>query len=124
MRPTLTKPGRSPQAAYQARRRACKPIVSFFPTDKDALDAAVAGSGLTQQAWLASVVDQAISERLRRDTVRKLALGRLEKLNSDAEVTTPKESQGEEQLPVCPAEQFELASRCDWLARRKPAEEE
>ena len=51
----------SPQAGYQARRRAGSPPVTFFPSDKGALDWAVRASGMTQQAWLVAVVDAAIN---------------------------------------------------------------
>ena len=51
----------SPQAGYQARRRAGSPPVTFFPSDKGALDWAVRASGMTQQAWLVAVVDAAIT---------------------------------------------------------------
>ena len=57
---------RSPQAAYQARRRAKTPQVIFFPSDKAALNRAVQASGLTQLAWLVAVVDLAIEEQQRR----------------------------------------------------------
>ena len=52
----------SPQAGYQARRRAVSAPVTFFPSDKGALDWAVRVSGMTQQAWLVAVVDAAIKD--------------------------------------------------------------
>lgn len=67
-------PGSKPlsrQARHQAKKRAAAGgQVTFIPTDKAVLDAAVAASGISQQAWLREAVDEKIA-RQETDMSRK-----------------------------------------------------
>ena len=104
----------TPQAAYQARRRAKSAPVSFFPADKAALDRAVLESGMTQQAWLVAVVETAILSGAIR-TPGKGAASRPRRGLVDDGVSTS--SEATDQLPVRAVEQFELTSQKDWLGQ-------
>ena len=104
----------TPQAAYQARRRAKSASVSFFPADKAALDQAVLESGMTQQAWLVAVVEAAISSGAIRTPGKETAARPRRGFVNDGVSTS---SEATDQLPVGAAEQFELTSRKDWLGQ-------
>ena len=107
----------SPQAAYQARRRAKSASVSFFPADKAALDRAVRESGLTQQAWLAAVVEAAIAAKAIQTPGKGGATRRRGLLDEGASTA----SESADQPPVRPTEQFEQTSRENWLASARRA---
>ena len=93
----------TPQAAYQARRRAKSAPVSFFPADKAALDRAVLESGMMQQAWLVAVVAAAIlSEAIRTPGKEKAARLRRGFVNDGVSTS----SEATDQLPVRAAEQL------------------
>jgi hypothetical protein len=53
----------SRQAAYQRRRRAEQPPVTFFPADRARIDRAVDESGLGLQGWIARAVDERIARQ-------------------------------------------------------------
>ena len=108
----------SPQAAYQARRRATSASVSFFPADKAALDRAVWESGLTQQAWLAAVVEAAIAATAIQTPGKGGAARRRRSLWDEGASTA---SESADQPPVRPTEQFEQTSRENWLASARRA---
>ena len=113
MSPPRDRTELSPQAAYQARRRTKSASVSFFPADKAALDRAVRESGLTQQAWLAAVVEVAIAAKAIQTLGKGGAARRRRDLLDEGTSTT---SESADQPPVRPTEQFEQTSRENWLA--------
>ena len=95
----------SPQAGYQVRRRAVSAPVTFFPSDKGALDGAVRASGMTQQAWLVAVVDAAIKDSGYRIT------------SIDVSCAATPVSDGEPQSGAHSSGKVQELISTDWLAR-------